>query len=62
MDECPTNDIPQVSTQENTRSPSPYTEDEVKNVIFQTKHKTRDRMDSYLSSTRTFRMSLKWIC
>jgi hypothetical protein len=38
MDECQTNDIPQLSDEENVLLTAPYTEEEVKRVVFQMVH------------------------
>jgi hypothetical protein len=43
MDETQTNNIPQVSIEENNFLTSLYTEEEVRNVVFQMEHNCRSR-------------------
>src|SRR3954470_10319096 len=47
MDETRTDDIPQVSNEENTFLNSPFTEEEIKRAVFQMEHNKAPRPDDF---------------
>jgi hypothetical protein len=63
LDESRTDDIPQVSQEENSLLTVPYTEDEVRSMVFQMEHyKALGQMASQLSSISLSMMLLSLTC